>query len=321
MFSYLTSLFYTDVDAAIQHLNSNQVAESDNAILQLSKHDDEKTNRELVEKGAIPRLVDLLCQIETHEKTKERIAGILANVALCGKESKREIAERGGIPPLVELLFSGSPEARKNAVCALMNVLVEDENISFCDEKLVESLVGLLGSDDPQLKKHAAGTLANIATDKEKREQMVAKKVVPGLVDLLKSGDIHAKGNAAGALMNIVEGDDVLKLHIARLGAVEPLAQLLQNGTTAGKVRATSLLYDLWVLNEHKVREEINQPKIVELLEDLVTNGTNVESQCAEPLLYLLREPLSNSGHSLTSESSFSTIALDDPASDPTTTQ
>jgi hypothetical protein len=119
--------------------------------------------------------------------------------------------------------------------------------------------------------------------------------------------------------MNIVEGDDVLKLQIARLGAVEPLGSLLQNGTTAGKVRATSLLYDLWVLNEQKLREEIYQPKIVELIEDLVTNGSNIESQCAEPLLYLMRAPLSTSGNRLASESSFSTIALDDPSSEPTT--
>jgi HEAT repeat protein len=182
------------LDAVMRHLNSSHVAESDHAILQMSKHEDAKTNQEIVEKGAIPRLVDLLCQIETHEKTKERIASILANLALCGKESKREIAERGGIPPLVELLSVGSAESRKNALCALMNVLVEDENISFCDEKLVESLVELLKGEDAEMRKHAAGTLANIATDKEKREQIVAKKAVPALIDVLKTGDAYAKG-------------------------------------------------------------------------------------------------------------------------------
>jgi hypothetical protein len=256
----------------------------------------------VIEKGAIARLIDLLCQIETSEVTKERIACILANLALCSKASKREIAEKGGITPLVELFYSGTPKAQKNAVCAVMNVLVEDENIALCHDRVVESLIGLLmGSDDKELKKHAAGSLANMATDVDKKKQIVEKGGVHALVEVLQMGDVHAKGHAAGALMNIVEGDDVTKLQIAKLEVVEPLVYLLQNGTTAGKVRALSLLFDFLDLNDPGVNNEINQPFNVELVEDVVTNGSNVESQCAEPLLYLLRARISNPTISSTS--------------------
>jgi len=68
----------------------------------------------------------------------------------------------------------------------------------------------------------------------------------------LKTGSSEAKTTAAGALWNLSVNNE-LEVEIVKLGALEPLVELLQSGTNDGKNRAAQALSNLCYNPQHKV--------------------------------------------------------------------
>lgn len=206
---------------------------------------------------------------------------------------------------MAEYIRNGAPKnGIHDAVIAIMNVTFEDENVKLCDDKVVEVLMRLLEAPYSEVTKYIAGSLANIAVDSDKRKQIIP--AVPALVMLLKRDLAYDKKQAAGALMNIVDGNEEVKLQIARLGAIPPLLDLMQSGNTSGKVRAISLLFELWQLNIEEVRRDMHKHGTTRFLADIVANGLKKEKESAEQLLELM-SPSTNIRRSDKSNASNST--------------
>ncbi|XP_044508178.1 U-box domain-containing protein 1-like [Mangifera indica] len=134
-------------------------------------------------------------------------------LAKTGMGNRRIIAEAGAIPFLVTLLNSHDPRIQENAVTALLNVSIFDNN---------------------KILIMAAGALDNI-------------------IDVLESGKtMEARENAAAAIFSLSMIDDFKVSIGSHAKAVPALLGLLREGTTAGKKDAATALINLAVYNPNK---------------------------------------------------------------------
>ncbi|KAL0359150.1 UNVERIFIED_CONTAM: U-box domain-containing protein 1 [Sesamum angustifolium] len=152
-------------------------------------------------------------------------------LAKTGMENRRIIAEAGAIPFLVTLL--GSPDSRiqENAVTALLNLSINENN---------KTLI------------MAAGAIDNV-------------------VDVLQSGrTMEAKENAAAAVFSLCIIDDYKLIIGAHPRAIPALVGLLGEGTPAGKRDAATALFNLAVLNVNRAKVILAGaiPLLINLLTD-----------------------------------------------------
>ncbi|KAL0341250.1 UNVERIFIED_CONTAM: U-box domain-containing protein 1 [Sesamum radiatum] len=175
---------------------------------------------------------------ENHQETSNRITRIqrqaayeIRLLAKTGMENRRIIAEAGAIPFLVTLL--GSPDSRiqENAVTALLNLSINENN---------KTLI------------MAAGAIDNV-------------------VDVLQSGrTMEAKENAAAAVFSLCIIDDYKLIIGAHPRAIPALVGLLGEGTPAGKRDAATALFNLAVLNVNRAKVILAGaiPLLINLLTD-----------------------------------------------------
>lgn len=135
-------------------------------------------------------------------------------LAKTGMDNRRIIAEAGPIPFLVTLLSSHDPRIQENAVTALLNLSIYDNN------KILIMAAGAIDS----------------------------------IIDVLEYGrTMEARENAAAAIFSLSMIDDSKVTIGAHPRAIPALIGLLREGTTAGKRDAATALANLAVCNPNKV--------------------------------------------------------------------
>ncbi|KAL2248936.1 U-box domain-containing protein 1-like [Sesamum indicum] len=152
-------------------------------------------------------------------------------LAKTGMENRRIIAEAGAIPFLVTLLGSLDSRIQENAVTALLNLSINENN---------KTLI------------MAAGAIDNV-------------------VDVLQSGrTMEAKENAAAAVFSLSIIDDYKVIIGAHPRAIPALVGLLGEGTPAGKRDAATALFNLAVLNVNRAKVILAGaiPLLINLLTD-----------------------------------------------------
>ncbi|OMO75951.1 Armadillo [Corchorus olitorius] len=152
-------------------------------------------------------------------------------LAKTGMDNRRIIAEAGAIPFLVTLLNSNDARIQENAVTALLNLSIFDNN---------------------KVLIMAAGAIDNI-------------------VEVLESGKtMEARENAAAAIFSLSMIDD-FKISIGDgPRAILALVGLLREGTTAGKRDAATALFNLALYSANKAKIVVSGaiPLLIELLMD-----------------------------------------------------
>lgn len=128
-------------------------------------------------------------------------------LAKTGRENRVYIAEVGAIPLLQRLLSSSDTIAQENAVTAILNLSIHDQNKSrvMDTEGCLTSIVGVL--------RHGLTT--------------------------------EASENAAATLFSLSVVHEYKKLIGKEEGALEELARILKNGTQRGKKDAVTALFNL----------------------------------------------------------------------------
>nr|KJB74380.1 hypothetical protein B456_011G291400 [Gossypium raimondii] len=152
-------------------------------------------------------------------------------LAKTGMDNRRIIAEAGAIPFLVTMLSSNDPRTQENAVTALLNLSIFDNN---------------------KILIMAAGAIKNI-------------------VDVLESGKtMEARENAAAAIFSLSMIDDFKVAIGAHSQAIPALVGLLREGTTTGKRDAAMALCNLALYNANKLKTVAAGavPLLIELLMD-----------------------------------------------------
>ncbi|KAG6415943.1 hypothetical protein SASPL_123363 [Salvia splendens] len=207
-------------------------------------------------------------------------------LAKTGMDNRSIIAEAGAIPFLVTLL--GSPDSRiqENAVTALLNLSIHENNkMLIMAAGAIDSIVEVLQSGNTmEAKENAAATIFSLSIIGEHKAIIGAHpRVIPALVRFLGEGTAAGKRDAATALFNLAlfnanRGKVILS------GAVPLLIELLTDdkaGITDDALAVLSLL-----LGCAQGLEEIRRSRdLVPLLIDLLRFGSSRGKENAITLL------------------------------------
>ncbi|KAH7672592.1 Zinc finger RING/FYVE/PHD-type protein [Dioscorea alata] len=150
-------------------------------------------------------------------------------LAKTGMDNRRIIAEAGAIPFLITLLGSRDPRTQENAVTALLNLSIFDNNkVLIMAAGALDSIIEVLCSGAAmEARENAAATIFSLSMVDECKVTMGTRQaVITGLVDLLREGTARGKKDAVSALFNIAVYN-ANKARIVAAGAVTMLVELL----------------------------------------------------------------------------------------------
>uniref|UniRef100_A0A3Q7GT14 RING-type E3 ubiquitin transferase n=2 Tax=Solanum lycopersicum TaxID=4081 RepID=A0A3Q7GT14_SOLLC len=197
-------------------------------------------------------------------------------LAKSGMDNRRIIAESGAIPFLTTLLDSRDPRIQENAVTALLNLSIHENNkILIMSAGAIDSLIRVLQSGQTmEARGNAAAAIFSLSVIDEYKVIIGARpKAIPALVGLLKDGTTAGKRDAAIALFNLaVYGAN--RQCIVLAGAVPLLIDLLMDdkaGITDDSLAVLSL-----ILGCNEGLQALRKSRIlVPLLVDLLRFGSS----------------------------------------------
>ncbi|KAH6823476.1 hypothetical protein C2S53_017533 [Perilla frutescens var. hirtella] len=207
-------------------------------------------------------------------------------LAKTGMDNRRIIAEAGAIPFLVTLL--GSPDSRiqENAVTALLNLSIHENNkMLIMAAGAIDSIVDVLQAGKTmEAKENAAATIFSLSIIGEHKAIIGAHpRAIPALVRLMGEGTTAGKRDAATALFNLALFN-VNRAKVILAGAVPLLIDLLTDdkaGITDDALAVLALL-----LGCAEGLEEIRRSRdLVPLLIDLLRFGSSKGKENAITLL------------------------------------
>ncbi|XP_021732517.1 U-box domain-containing protein 1-like [Chenopodium quinoa] len=127
-------------------------------------------------------------------------------LAKSSMDNRKIIAEAGAIPFLVNLLSSHEPAMQENAVTALLNLSIHNDNkILIMEAAALQKLIFILEyGKTMEAKENAAATISSLSIiDDYKASIGVQPRVVIALIHLLREGTTTGKRDAATALTNL----------------------------------------------------------------------------------------------------------------------
>ncbi|CAH9133333.1 unnamed protein product [Cuscuta epithymum] len=181
------------------------------------------------------------------------------------------IANCGAISLLVNLLWSEDMKVQENAVTALLNLSINDNNkTAIANALAIEPLIHVLENGTPEAKENSAATLFSLSVIEGNKVMIGRSGAIKPLVDLLGNGTPRGKKDAATALFNL----SILhenKSRIVQAGAVKHLVKLMD--PAAGMVdKAVAVLSNLATIPEGRI--SIGQEGAIRVLVEVVELGS-----------------------------------------------
>ncbi|CAA6675147.1 unnamed protein product [Spirodela intermedia] len=227
-------------------------------------------------------------------------------------ENRIIIASCGAIIHLVGLLHSTDSKTQENAVTALLNLSINDNNkiaIASADAigpliqvletdwtlRCYQTLVELLGNGTPRGKKDAATALFNLSIFHENKARIVQAGAVRHLVELMDpaAGMVDKAVAVLANLTTIHEG----RLAIGHEGGIPALVEVVELGSARGKENAAAALLHLCT-NSNKFCTLVLQEGAVPPLVALSQSGTPRAREKAQLLLTHFRNQRHGGGRS-----------------------
>eukprot|EP01018_Ginkgo_biloba_P013503 Gb_29129 [translate_table: standard] len=195
-------------------------------------------------------------------------------LAKCGMDNRRCMAEAGAIPFLVHLLCSRDSRTQENAVTALLNLSIYDNN---------KTLIMSSGALDPiievlergasmEARENAAAALFSLSVMDEYKITIGSRPAaIPALVSLLREGTSRGKKDAATALFNLSVYNNNKPI-VVTAGAIPLLVDLLTDGTAGITDDALAVLAIL--ASSKEGLEAISNTSALPVLIDLLRVGS-----------------------------------------------
>ncbi|KAH9304416.1 hypothetical protein KI387_008820, partial [Taxus chinensis] len=201
------------------------------ALLNISLCDSNKT--EITSAGAIKPLIHVL---KTGTSVaKQNAACTLLSLSLVD-ENKISIGASGAIPPLVTLLINGSSRGKKDAATTLYTLSSVHQNKDrVIRAGAIKPLVDLMADSSSGMVDKAVVVLSNLASVPDGKNAIVDAGGIPVLVEILEGGSQKGKEYATATLLHICADSYLYRTLVSREGAIPPLVELSQSGTTRAK--------------------------------------------------------------------------------------
>ncbi|KZV39268.1 U-box domain-containing protein 13 [Dorcoceras hygrometricum] len=266
-----------------------------------SSDTDQTSNKRRSSEEAIDHISATKAAIDAVKMTAEFLVGKLATgsadiqrqaayeirlLAKTGMDNRRIIAEAGSIPFLVTLLGSQDSRIQENAITALLNLSIYENNkILIMAAGSIDNIVDVLYSGKSmEAKENAAATIFSLTIiDDNKITIGSHPRAIPGLVGLLGEGTASGKRDAATALFNLALFN-ANRAKVILAGAVPLLINLLTDdkaGITDDVLAVLGLL-----LGCTEGLEEMRKNRVlVPLLIDLMRFGSSIGKENSITLL------------------------------------
>ncbi|XP_019154135.1 PREDICTED: uncharacterized protein LOC109150621 [Ipomoea nil] len=185
---------------------------------------DDKNVLIAVAQGVVPVLVTVLDSTSSPE-IKEKTVTALAKISTVDSSKHVLVAEGLGLlHNLLRVLESCSVTAKENSCIALQVLCHSKENARAIGCRGgISSLLQICQTGTPNCQAVAAAVLKSLAVFGEIKDDFIEENAIMILLHLSNSGTASAQENAIGCLCNLVNGDDNLKLIVAREGGIESL--------------------------------------------------------------------------------------------------
>lgn len=173
---------------------------------------------------------------EIRRLTRNTEPGIDYRLALCTP---------GLLSALLPLLRSRYVDVQVNAVAAMMNLSLANENkIKIARAGVVPSLIELLKGGSDAAQEHAAGALFSLALNDENKMAIGVLGAIPPLIHVLRGGPPGTQRDAAMALYHLSFAH-INRSKLIKAGAVSILLQLVQEASSDLVSRALLILSNL----------------------------------------------------------------------------
>ncbi|CAK9216396.1 unnamed protein product [Sphagnum jensenii] len=151
---------------------------------------------------------------------------------------------------LLSLLQSGYPGVQTNAVAAILNLSLADDNrIRVVRAGAIPPLIHVLKSGTDAAQEYATGAFRSLALSEENKMVIGVLGAIPPLIHVLRVGSSGAQRDAAKALYQLSSYQTNCGKMI-KAGAIGILLQILQEKTSHLVALATQLLSNLAVTQE-----------------------------------------------------------------------
>lgn len=217
-------------------------------------------------------------------EVQKQAACELRLLSKCGMENRRLVAEAGAIPFLLPLVSSADSKAQENAVTALLNLSIYDNNktlIMAADGALHAILQVLQRGATMEARENAAATLFSLtvpAVDDNKATIGSMPGAISALLSLLREGTSRGKKDAAMALQNL----SICKSNrsiIVEANAVPLLADLLKEYETTTGITEHVLGVLATLAGSIQGSEAITNASTIPILLDLISVGSDKEKE------------------------------------------
>ncbi|KAG6522079.1 U-box domain-containing protein 4-like [Zingiber officinale] len=190
------------------------------------------------------------------------------------KENRSFIAEGGAIPALYRLFQSTNPVAQENALTAILNISIHDENKRKIMEEngCLELIVYVLRYGlTTEARENAATTLFSLSAVHDFKKMIVDEHgAVAALADLLMQGSPRGKKDAVMALFNLSTHPESWS-QMLNMGAVSALVGALRDEIVAEEAIGTLTL----LMRHHILAQTIaSQDTAITNLVGLMKTGT-----------------------------------------------
>ncbi|KAG8375152.1 hypothetical protein BUALT_Bualt10G0070700 [Buddleja alternifolia] len=180
--------------------------------------------------GMVGKAVAVLSSLATSHVGRASICqegGIPLLVEVVELGSGRGEENSGAITLLVDLLQSTDLTVQENAVTALLNLSINDNNKSaIANAGTIEPLIHVLETGSPEAEENSAATLFSLSVFDENKIKIGRLVAIKPLVDILGNGTPIGKKDAAIALFNLSINHEN-KAQIVQAGAVKYLVELM----------------------------------------------------------------------------------------------
>ncbi|XP_059278842.1 U-box domain-containing protein 15-like isoform X1 [Lycium ferocissimum] len=243
--------------------------------------------------GSDEKLLSLIKDLSSSHLEVQRKA--VTKIRMLSKENPEKrtlIANYGGIPPLVQLLSYPDSKIQEHAVTALLNLSIDESNKKLISrEQAIPEIIEILQNGSIGAKENSAAALFSLSMLDENKVAIGSLNGIPPLIDLLKNGTIRGRKDAITALFNLCFNHTNKSIAI-QAGIVAPLLQLLSEKHLDMVDETLSIL--LILATHPEGRQEIGKLSFIEILVNLMKDGTPKNKECSVAVLLELSTYNSN---------------------------
>lgn len=182
-----------------------------------------------------------------HSQTFEQEQAVidLRKLTRTNVESRTTLCNSKLLSALLPLLTSRYSGIQINAVAALVNISLENDNkVSIVRAGAIPCLIDVLKMGHPEAQEHAAGAIFSLALNDENKTAIGVLGAIPPLIHMLRSGEERGRQDALMALyhLSFAQGN---RAKLIKVGTVSFLLNLAREDRSDLLSRALLILYNI----------------------------------------------------------------------------